>query len=194
MVTVHCYSNNRAFSLFIALELENVNHIICLTLVAVLTFLLAACDYFVARKVPTLGLASNSDQCPKKKSTYFYRRAGVAMCLPEVMVAYTHCVTELTLAGAKSTSSSLTAVEAANIVDKITGIKLKKQQRSELEDRFENEGFIGEARAKAINACTAITEAAYKKKPGGPSLAPTINAAAKPVEGEADDPPAPPSP
>ncbi|MNP48642.1 hypothetical protein D3C76_1427760 [compost metagenome] len=81
------------------------------------------------------------------------------------MVAYTHCVTELTVANTNSKYSATTKAEIADIVGKVKGINLTDDQKRELEKSFESAGVIGEARAKAITACLELTEKVYGSNP-----------------------------
>ena len=122
----------------------------------------SSCGYITPRKIPTLGLSQDgSDECPTGERIYYYRNVDAAICLPDVMVAYTHCVTELTIANDNSTSSSTTSFEVGKILDKVDGLKLSNDQKRELERAFVDSGVIGEARAKAIDACKEITMKAY---------------------------------
>lgn len=143
--------------------------------IAGLAIAVSGCSYILPRKIPTLGLSQDGTKdCPDNERIYYYRNADAAICLPDVMVSYTHCVTELTVANAKSTSSSTSGIDIGKIVEKVDGIKLSDEQKRELERAFESSGVIGEARAKAIDACKEITLKVY-----GGDVAPNIEAAAE---------------
>jgi len=137
------------------------------------SLMLSGCSpaYIFTRHVPVLGLAQDVD-CPKGERVYYYRAEDVAICLPDVMVAYTHCVTELSVANSTSDLGDTSKLEIGKILDKVEGLKLSDEQKRNLTKAFEANGVIGEARAKAIEACKSITESVYSGK-----IAPDIEAA-----------------
>ena len=136
---------------------------------------LSGCTHFYPRAIPTLGLEQKEGkQCPAGERVYYYRNADAAICLPDVMVSYTHCVTELTVANADSTNTKTTKFEVAEVLDKVKGLNLSDEQKLELTRAFEAGGVIGEARAKAIEACKEITLKVY-----GGEVAPDLEGAQK---------------
>lgn len=151
------------------------NRAIVSALVVAFSIAVAGCSpaYVFTRNVPVLGLAQKAD-CPKGERVYYYRAEDVAICLPDVMVSYTHCVTELSVANSTSDLGDTSKLEIGSILDKVEGVKLSDEQKRNITKAFEAGGVIGEARAKAIEACKSITEAVYSGR-----VAPDIEAAKK---------------
>ncbi|MBS7559917.1 hypothetical protein KHO49_16360 [Pseudomonas sp. RC4D1] len=137
---------------------------VALALLVLIPITMTGCTYLFPRKIPVLGIEQRK-ACPAGERVYYYRDADVAACLPDVMVAYTHCVTELTVASTNSKFSVTTKAEIAEIVEKVKGINLSDEQKRDLEKSFETAGVIGEARAKAITACLELTEKVYGSNP-----------------------------
>ena len=122
-------------------------------------------SYLMTRNIPVLGLdQASKSECPKGERVYYYRAEDVAICMPDVMVAYTHCVTELTVSTSTSNTGSLTSLDIGKALDKVEGVKLSDDQKRDITKAFEAGGLIGEARAKAIEACLSITKDVYSGK------------------------------
>lgn len=158
-------------------------HIPLLLITAVMLSSCSGLNYWKSRKISTIGLIQKNEydssgkllkrkgDCPNNERIYYYRDADVAICLPDIMVSYTHCVTELT---ASNSHSVLTNKSTANLEEVIKGVKigLTDDQIRDLTKAFADSGAIGNARAEAIKTCKVITDEVY-----GGKLAPNIKQA-----------------
>ncbi|WFS17027.1 hypothetical protein P9K38_16390 [Pseudomonas sp. 905_Psudmo1] len=138
---------------------------LCLLLAALALMSGCAPSYFFTKNVPVLGTNQKGDEsrCPKGERVYYYRAEEVAICLPDVMVSYTHCVTELTTAKTDADHSTISSLEVQKILEKVEGVKLSQDQKNKITREFEASGLIGEARAAAIGACLDLTKEVYAK-------------------------------
>jgi hypothetical protein len=158
-------------------------HIPLLLITAVMLSSCSGLNYWKSRKISTIGLIQKNEydssgkllkrkgDCPNNERIYYYRDADVAICLPDIMVSYTHCVTELI---ASNSHSVLTNKSTANLEEVIKGVKigLTDDQIRDLTKAFADSGAIGNARAEAIKTCKVITDEVY-----GGKLAPNIKQA-----------------
>lgn len=140
---------------------------ICVLLLGLVVLSGCAPSYVFTKKVPVLGTNQddNSKRCPTGERVYYYRAEDMAVCLPDVMVSYTHCVTELTTTKTITDRSTVSGLEVAKILDKVDGLKLTQDQKDQITREFDASGALGNARAEAIGACLELTKAVYQKDP-----------------------------
>ncbi|MGA4448005.1 hypothetical protein ACPA0O_12085 [Ectopseudomonas chengduensis] len=138
---------------------------LCLLLAGLALMSGCAPSYLFTKNVAVLGTnqSKESKRCPTGERVYYYRAEDMAICLPDVMVSYTHCVTELTTTKTIADRSTVSGLEVAKILDKVDGLKLTQDQKDQITREFDASGALGNARAEAIGACLELTKAVYKK-------------------------------